>query len=543
MNKSFRLALAALPLALVASNASAIEIELINLDIGTGIGLDDPSTRSPVGANPGVTLGEQRRIAYQYAADMWSAVLGGGDVPVRITATFQPLACTPTGATLASAGATSVFRDFGAVPGTWYAVALTKGITGIDVNAPAGNDITTRFNGAIGVDPNCLIGQDWYYGLDGLTPTGTINFLNVVMHEMGHGLGVQGFESINTGAFLSGFPSIYGRLAADNTVGATTSIADLASNAARFAAFRRDGSLVWTGPNVTAEAPLVLGNRVDLNVISPAGAAGLYEFFPGSIGPAATAANFTDDVAVANDGTATPTLGCAPFVNAADVSGRIALVDRGVCTFSVKALNAQAAGATGVLIGNNAGGSLTPGGDGTGINIPVAGVLQATSTLLKANAVGLAVTLTVNPAQLAGADAAGRAQLYAPTTAAAGSTYSHYDTRHSPNALMEPFNTASVQANYNVDLTPALFADEGWPINYGGAQIGGCDTTIAVTQPGGDVIGASVQARSALCAADAGNKGQYQSCIVRFGNELVGLGLISGNQKGRLSSCAAKFSP
>jgi hypothetical protein len=30
---------------------------------------------------------------------------------------------------------------------------------------------------------------------------------------------------------------------------------------------------------------------------------------------------------------------------------------------------------------------------------------------------------------------------------------------------------------------------------------------------------------------------------VRFGNELVGLGLISGNQKGRLSSCAAKFSP
>jgi hypothetical protein len=269
----------------------------------------------------------------------------------------------------------------------------------------------------------------------------------------------------------------------------------------------------------------------------------LYEFFPGAIGPAATVANFTDEVAVANDGTATPTLGCSAFVNAADVAGRIALVDRGTCTFNVKALNAQAAGATGVLIGNNAGGSLTPGGDGTGINIPVAGILQSTSTLLKANPAGIAVTLAENPAQLAGADAAGRAQLYAPTVAAAGSTYSHYDTRHSPNALMEPFNTASVQANYNVDLTPALFADEGWPINYGGARIGDCDTTIAVTQPGGDVIGASVEARSALCAAGAKNKGQYQSCIVQFGNELVGMGLIQGSQKGRLASCAANYRP
>jgi hypothetical protein len=543
MNKTLRLTLAALPLALAASAASAIEIELINLDIGTGIGLDDPSTRSPIGGNPGVTLGEQRRIVYQYAADMWSAVLGGGSVPVRITATFQPLACTPTGAVLASAGATSVFRDFGAVPSTWYAVATTKGITGVDVNAPAGVDIVSRFNGAIGVDPNCLVGQDWYYGLDGTTPTSTINFLNVVMHEIGHGLGVQGFESINTGAFFAGFPSIYSRFAADNTVGGTTTIANLPTNAARFAAFRRDGSLVWTGPNVFAEAPLVLGNRVDLNVLSPAGAAGFYEFFPGAIGPPAIAANFTDDVAVANDGTATPTLGCAPFVNAADVSGRIALVDRGVCAFALKALNAQAAGATGVLIGNNAGGSFTPGGDGTGITIPVAGVLQATSTTLKANAVGLAVTLTENPNQLAGADTGGRAQLYAPTVAAGGSTYSHYDTRHSPNALMEPFNTASVQANFNVDLTPALYADEGWPINYGGAQIGSCVTNIPVTQVGGDVIGASVEAQSTLCAAGARNKGQYQSCMVHFGNRLKDLGLISGNQKGSLSSCAAKFKP
>ena len=45
--------------------------------------------------------------------------------------------------------------------------------------------------------------------------------------------------------------------------------------------------------------------------------------------------------------------GCSPLTNAAAVAGNIAMVDRGTCGFQVKANNAEAAGAIGVIIANN----------------------------------------------------------------------------------------------------------------------------------------------------------------------------------------------
>jgi large repetitive protein len=48
-----------------------------------------------------------------------------------------------------------------------------------------------------------------------------------------------------------------------------------------------------------------------------------------------------------------PALGCDPIDNPADVVGKIALIDRGVCSAQIKVQNAQAAGAIGVVIANN----------------------------------------------------------------------------------------------------------------------------------------------------------------------------------------------
>src|SRR5450432_1202647 len=49
------------------------------------------------------------------------------------------------------------------------------------------------------------------------------------------------------------------------------------------------------------------------------------------------------NIVLVNDGSANPTFGCVtPFVNAAAVAGKIALIDRGTCTFIVKAQNAKA---------------------------------------------------------------------------------------------------------------------------------------------------------------------------------------------------------
>ena len=52
-----------------------------------------------------------------------------------------------------------------------------------------------------------------------------------------------------------------------------------------------------------------------------------------------------------------PVNGCTAFTNAGAVAGNIAIIDRGVCGFAVKAANAQAAGAIGVIIANNAAGA------------------------------------------------------------------------------------------------------------------------------------------------------------------------------------------
>ena len=82
------------------------------------------------------------------------------------------------------------------------------------------------------------------------------------------------------------------------------------------------------------------------------------------------------------------TLGCSPFP-ANFFAGRIALLDRGTCTFASKALNAQAAGAIAVLIANNAAGPAQAlGGDDPRLTIPTVPVSQATGAAWKAYAAG-----------------------------------------------------------------------------------------------------------------------------------------------------------
>src|SRR3546814_16460097 len=56
-------------------------------------------------------------------------------------------------------------------------------------------------------------------GLDGNTPAGQVSFLDVVMHEFGHGLGFQNFENEAAGTFLANRQDIYSVFTFDNTAG------------------------------------------------------------------------------------------------------------------------------------------------------------------------------------------------------------------------------------------------------------------------------------------------------------------------------------
>jgi hypothetical protein len=238
---------------LAANGAHAATITVLNND-GAGEGFNDPTGAAPVGGNYGTTIGAQRLIAFQYAAGIWAACLQS-NVPIIVQAQMDPLACNAGSAVLGSAGATFVFRDFAGAPlaGTWYPEALANALHGSDLDAGS-PDINATFNSNLG-QPGCLTGVFFYYGLDGLAPGGTIDFVSVVVHEIGHGLGFQTFMS-QAGVRLGGFNDDYMVFLENH--GAVPPGYPAMTDAQRAAGNIADPNLHWTGPLVTAQGTAIL---------------------------------------------------------------------------------------------------------------------------------------------------------------------------------------------------------------------------------------------------------------------------------------------
>jgi hypothetical protein len=131
----------------------------------------------------------------------------------------------------------------------------------------------------------------------------------------------------------------------------------------------------------------------------PSAAAGTYEATGAAFGPAPDATGISGSIVLVDDGVGTTTDGCEPLVGFP--AGAIALVDRGTCGFVVKVGNAQAAGASAVIVGNNVAGlPITMGGTDATIVIPSVMVSLDDANVIKA---GLPATGTVssNPAPAA----------------------------------------------------------------------------------------------------------------------------------------------
>lgn len=113
------------------------------------------------------------------------------------------------------------------------------------------------------------------------------------------------------------------------------------------------------------------GGTVDLlTVNTPAGIAGAYGSSASGFGPGVPATPLTADVVLVVDSNNTADA-CSPIVNTAELSGKIALVDRGNCNFVSKVQRCQDAGAIAVIFVNNQpNGTFSPGGNGNGITIP-----------------------------------------------------------------------------------------------------------------------------------------------------------------------------
>lgn len=101
----------------------------------------------------------------------------------------------------------------------------------------------------------------------------------------------------------------------------------------------------------------------------PSGASGTYLAAGAVFGPPPPEDGVPGDVVLVNDGSETLTVGCQPLVDFP--AGAIALADRGGCNFTVKAANAQAAGAVALIVANHLPGApVTMGGDDPSITIP-----------------------------------------------------------------------------------------------------------------------------------------------------------------------------
>jgi hypothetical protein len=140
---------------------------------------------------------------------------------------------------------------------------------------------------------------------------------------------------------------------------------------------------LWTGKGI---------NQVVVNSPSPAT---LRAQGTANWGAATTVQGVTGDVALVTDGTAPTTDGCQAIQGS--LAGKVALIDRGLCDFTVKVKNAQTAGAIAAIIANTLGRDsiITMGGADASINIPAVFIGNTDGDSLKALLAAGAVNVTV----------------------------------------------------------------------------------------------------------------------------------------------------
>jgi hypothetical protein len=572
-----KLFFAALLLSLTASQAfGKAKITIVNNN-APGIGFNDATPAVPVGGNPGTTLGQQRLNAFKEAARLWSETIDS-PVEIRILASLEPLACTPTSGVLGSTGILYIWSDFegdtvGQFPGpefsnTWYGSALANKRAGqdlklLDPTVPAGaSDMRVRFNSELGTLA-CLTGQGWYYGFDLNTPPNQLNLVTVMLHEYSHGFNFSQFASVTNGSMPDNMPDIYNHYIFDNTTGKYW---PEMTNAERVSSAINSRRVAWTGPLVTAAVPSVLSKGVPtLRVNTPASIAGPYEVGLAAFGSPLSSSLITSNLVLGLDdaNAAGPTTndGCTALTNPADVAGKIAVLTRGTCGFVIKAKNAQNAGAIAVVIADNAPGSPPAGMAGVDptVTIPAVRISLPDATLIKAQiASGVNASLGLDLSRTAGADANNHALLYTPSPVVPGSTISHYDDGAIPNQLMEFAINADLTHDVQPpkDLTLPLLRDIGWfadndndgvvdaadlcsnsDLTAGSVLIGSCDTTVPNYV---SAAGCSVRDLVTNAAKNAKNHGSYVSTVAHIGDILLADGIITSEQKDTLQSCAAR---
>lgn len=213
------------------------------LVVGLGITAD---YRDDVVAGEGFwdpVVGAQRRAAFEHAMSIWAAHLDG-TIPLKVQAEFNNLDPGVLGLSTVIAGFANLpgFPE----PGWVFVGPLASQLNDNDRSDSFGNHMFVEFNTDFDAVPSGS--GKWYYGTDGLVPSGDNDLVTAALHEMGHGLGMIGNVNSGTGAY-SGIPHYFLFFAVQR--GSTNLFFDDMSNVQRLAAIT-SGEVYFSGPNIIA---------------------------------------------------------------------------------------------------------------------------------------------------------------------------------------------------------------------------------------------------------------------------------------------------
>lgn len=170
-----------------------------------------PSATFEIEFGDGVSA--QARNATQFALDLWGLHLSSS-VPIRIRVN----AVQEDGNTLAFASPRLIANFQGTLdPNTFYPTALASSLAGRNVN-PDNPDIEVSYNASF---------NRWYFGTDGNPPPNQFDFVSVMLHEVGHGIGFIGSMRVDNevGSWGLGdqrFPVVFDRFTETDFEGVTT---------------------------------------------------------------------------------------------------------------------------------------------------------------------------------------------------------------------------------------------------------------------------------------------------------------------------------
>jgi hypothetical protein len=527
-----------------------------------GLGFNDPTPAAPVGGNKGVTIGEQRLIVFKYAAAIWSSKLAS-PVPIRVRSSYGPLPCTAKNGTLGATVTPEWFVHDAPHPefirNVWYPAALANRISETVLD-PDMEEIVVTFNPDLD-QPDCLPNVQWYYGLDNRATSSQADMLATVLHELAHGFG---FGPLSEGGFskFKDRGDVFSQYALDTTTGKNW---NEMTNQERAVSALNTRLVVWNGINVVQDVPKVLRpGSPKLRITEPPSLAGDYYVATALFGQPLSTAGLEGQVALALDEAnadgPSKTDACSPIINISEISGRIAVADRGTCSFVQKARNVQAAGAIGLIAVNNVDGNAPTYITGTDptIRIPVVHLMLSDGNTLKvvlADFQKVTANLLADPELRAGADRAGRPILFNPVPSLPGSSMSHWDPMAAPNQLMEPDIAVDLSQGVEPpnDLTLSLLKDLGWFSDFDGVPDGvdqcpgsdrratvfiqGCDTHVPNTT---STTGCRVSDYFKACEGlDPGSR-ELAACLVSISKPLTRSGMVAPRQLSGILACAAR---